>query len=792
MSNPQRTKIMKKLLFGALALVGILAVSCNKETEVPAGRVPSDGEKTTYTIKAVFSEPDDVRTAYADNKTFSWVKGDSVYVRCIDANNEYWGWRGFEAQNSGAETELVGELEDGWTPYDVAVYQAYKQVASVSYNDANVRVSMPISYHLDGYGMDADNEEPYYNSVSVPSDNPLSVLPLVGSAQEDGTLRFQTGVSILKANLTDVDPAATHVRFTAAAGYLGNYLMVKDGEIRMEESWASDQGQLYSVSFLEYYFAPVSDGKVSFYLPIPVGTLTKGSTIEVLDANDNVLFKKAFAKDVVLPRNKVVELAALSTKVEWVSLGTGKFGDHYHFNADYDVDVEIQQNAADPTEFRLVDPYAGYRELTEYEATGDEIGPDPYLVFRVLQKGERVNGTTVTRDDLVYFDAYYTGIIDDSYGVDPFLAHPSRWGNSFTENDWLRSIVVKYQGDGVTPANVQLAPIFFWLTDQAAGSGYWSGSNYLMENNIIEIKFPGAERIDLEASVAYLEIADSTPAQATAIVETSFSSAIASAKIVIAADETKAAEALANGTDVTTVTAAGECEVKLPANAPSGDYFVFMQTVVAEGLTAASNQLIMSDKFYYNNDETDLGLDLSVLFGSWTGDIIRNVSGQYTADTFSMTIEESDNPLSGDVLLTEIYGEPATIPVYGWFDGKTGTLTIAPDQPWAEFNEDYDVGMVDAQSPNKDLSFRYREDGTLYLQSCEFVAFYLYDKGTTTQSDYWWGYFYGNTTDYHLTMTKDESSTGSAPAALTKGTRSLNDKAVSKIGAPVREVAHMR
>lgn len=792
MSNQKRMKIMKKLFYSVLALAGILAVSCNKEIEKPVTITDFESVSThTVTVRADFGA--ETRTAYANDKTFSWVQGDTIQVYTVNEETGMARVAKLVAQESGASVDFVGEVEDGFELTSFAVYTA--KSSWLSWDENNFYVYLPGTTAI-------DNDEYQFN---VDSDNPMSNVPLVGSVDSEGVLHFSTATGVLKFNLTDLPSEATYFELGADDGnMLQGYFSVdvengtinreggREGTYTYTDKDGNEQTARYSYSNLFYVFTPSAAGEATIYVPVPVGTLGAGATVRIYNEDDEVIFTKKTTKDITVTRNKVTELAALSAKVEWVSLGTGKFGDHYHFNADYDVDVEIQQNGSDPTEFRLVNPYAGYRELTEYEATGDETGPDPYLVFRILRKGERVGGITVTHDDLVYFDAYYTGMIDDSYGVDPFLAHPSRWSSEFPEDDWLRSIVVKYQADGVTPANVQLAPVFFWVTDKEAGRGYWSGDTNLAANNMIEIKFPGAERVDLEASVSYLEIADSTPAQATAIVEATFSNAIASAKIVIAADETKAAEALASGADATTVTAAGECEVKLPANAPSGDYYVFMQTTVAEGLTPACNQLIMSDKFYYNNEETDLGLDLSVLLGAWTGDIIRNVSGQYSQDTFSMTIEESDNPLSGDVLLTDIYGIPATIPVYGWFDGKTGTLTIAPDQPWAEFNDTYDVGMVDAQSPNKDLSFRYREDGTLYLQSCEFVAFYLYDKGTTTQSDYWWGYFYGNTEDYHLTMTKDDaSSTGSAPAAL-KGTRSMNGKAVSKIGTSVREAARMR
>lgn len=795
MSNLKRMKIMKKLFYSVLALAGILAVSCNKEIEKPVAITDLESVSThTVTVRADFGA--ETRTAYANDKTFSWVEGDTIHVYTVNEATSMARVAKLVAQSSGASVDFVGEVEDGFELTSFAVYTAKN--SWLSWDENNFYVYLP--------GTTAINDADY--QFNVDSDNPMSNVPLVGDVDDQGVFHFSTATGVLKFNLTDLPSDAAYFELAADDGnMLQGYFSVdvENGTINREGgregtyTYTDKDGQektaRYSYTNLFYVFTPTADGEATIYVPVPVGTLGAGATVRIYNENDEEIFSKKTTKDITITRNKVTELVALSTKVEWISLGIGKYGDHIEFNPDYDQDVEILQNSANPNEFRIKNPYAGYIQLLKdndaYEESDALVGPSEYITFRILEKGERVNGVTVTRDDLVWFDAYYSGILNSNYGVDPFYAHPSRWSNSFDENYWLRNIVVKYQADGKTPANIQLAPVLFWLTDPDAGSGYYSGDNYLNENTLIEIKFPGAERVDLQASVAYSEIADSTPAQATAIVEASFTNAISSAKIVIAANETKAAEAFADGSAVTTVTTAGECEVKLPANAPSGDYYVYMQTEVAEGLTAACNQLVVSEKFYYNNDETDLGLDVSVLFGSWTGAIIRNVSGQYSQDTFTMTMEESDNPLSGDVLLTEIYGEPATIPVYGWFDGKTGTLTIAPDQPWAEFNETYDVGMVDAQSPNKDLSFRYREDGSLYLQSCEFVAFYLYNKGTTTQSDYWWGYFYGNTEDYHLTMTKS-ASTGSAPAAKAKGTQPRKEMTASKIGTPVRDAVIVR
>lgn len=798
MSNAQRLKIMKKLIYSVLALAGVLAVSCNKEVEAPVA-TELTGNTHTVTLKAAFAQEGNTRTSYANNKTFSWEEGDIVYVRCANLDTEQWYWVEFSAVSSGPTTDLTGEVENGFEPYDVAVYvPGPDYVNTLVYNESSVAVVAPISYHLDGAGLTINDEgekSPYWNSVNIPSDEPLSLLPLV-SVTKDEVLYFQTAMGVLKVNLTDVPAEATHVRIAAAGdACLGNYLMVQDGEIRMNEPWVDDEDQRRATSFVEYYFEPVSDGNVSFMIPIPVGTLATGSTIYVLDENNGILFSKQFKKDVVVARNKITELASLSAKVEWVSLGTGKFGDHLSFNPDYDQDVVIEQNAAEPTQFRISDPYAGYRTEIEYEPTGAEYGPDDYFYFEILQKGASVEGVTVTHDDLVWFSTYYTGIVNSSYGVDPILLHPSYWADDFPENTWLNSIVVKYQADGVTPANIQLAPVCFWITDPDAGSGYWSSDSYLYSNNIIEIKFPGAERIDLSAEVTYLEIADPNTEQAIALVEAEFSDAIASADLVIASSETAAAAAFAAGTAVTTVTAASDAiEVKLPANAPTGDYYVYMKTTpnASLGLTdaaiAAGTQTVVSTKFHYTNANTDLGLDVDVILGTWTAPVMFNNGEEFSEQVFDITFGETDDPFAGDVLITNIWGDDATKPVYAWFDGKLGILTIPAGQPYMEYNEKYDLGLVDANTPRKALELRYREDGSLYLQSCEFVGFYLYTKAGKPYT--WIAYFYGNNgnQDYYVTFTK-EAASGSAPAGVAKAPRQWNVRGEAQLGRLERKSA---
>ena len=767
MSNWKRMKIMKKLLYSALALVGILAVSCNKETEAPQTAPERSGKTHTVTLKAAFAEEGETRTAYTNNKTFSWVAGDVVYVRCMN-EEYYWYWAPFTADNSGAETTLTGEVDEGYEPYDVAVYVPGEDyVETEYYNGSSVRVVAPISYHENGYGLDVDSDgdtTPYWNSVSIDSANPLSRLPLVSVTKND-VFYFQTAMGALKVNMTGVSAEATHVRITTADGCIGNYLMVQDGEIRMSEPWYDEDGQRFATSFAEYYFQPVSDGNVSFVMPLAVGTLPVGSTFSILDENDNVLYTKTVRKDITIARNKVTELVAFNAQSDWKSVGMGKFYDSYvweeaGWTAGEYVDVEIFQDASNPGIFRIASPYGAAATHFNYTPAGTVVPADEYLTL------------TITEDYVSYPD-HNTGVYDAYYGEGTLLIHPLYYFGIG------RNIVAKYGAKGL-PANILLAPIYYW-----PDAGYWTEDTFVNDNDVIQILFPGASSLDLNAVVSFVEISNDDPAAAIALADVVLGSDIVSAKLVVAADAKDAVAALSDPDLVTSVSATGEYEVKLPANAPSGDYYVYLQTTPAEGLTEVAVQLASSEKFYFTNKDEDLGLDVSVLYGTWSGGIYWKYGSWYDT-TINFTFAETDDPFSGDVLVTEIWGEEAVFPVYAWFDGKTGVLTMPGAQPWylqAVNGTTYAVGLVDANNPEADLVFRYRSDGTLYMDPM-FAAFYLYDADTFEEDpDLWLGYFYGKSDDDHLVLTKETAS--SAPARV-KAHRDFTSSMASKV-KPVRK-----
>ena len=757
-------KIMKRILIASLAFLGIFAVSCNKEIEAPVA--PAENSVATYKQTVTATIGNDTRTAYADFQKFSWVAGDKIDIFTYNESTEYTRIATFTAQEDGTTTVFEGEVEGGYELANLAVYPD-----NAGFIEGELAFFTPGLVYVDG------TDDTYY---TVSSENPLANLALVGRLNDDNTAyAFKTAMGAVKITLTDLSSDAAYLRISAPEKIAG-YFAIDENDCITNESaipgtYTTQSGSTanYSNNNLWYGFTPAADGTATLYIPLPVGKLSAGTVIYVEDEDEEVLFQKKVKKDIIIERNKVTELVPLSTKVEWTSLGIGKFGDHYYYNPNYDVDVEIQQNASEPTQFRLVDPYAGYRELLEYTPTGEEYGPDPYLYFRIMSKGETLNGVTAEHDDLVYFDAYYNGIIDDSYGVDPFLAHPSRWG--LEENLWQHSIVVKYQSDGVTPANVQLAPIFFWLTEPDEGTGYWSGEGTLGYNNLIEIRFPGADRVDLDTKVAYVEVVDSNPAQAVALVSYSASDAIQSAKLVIAANEADAKAAFADASRYTVATESDNYEVKFPANAPSGDYFVYAQTTVSPDLTPLCAQLVTSESFKYFNADSNLDYKLEDIVGSYK---VKNYyynsqEGDWLVEEMTLKVEESDDPLFGDIMFTDFLPEVLgyyqgltyTSNLYANFNTATGEITVPAGQAIATSGGAEWV-VAGFSSITADVHFVLNKPGVLAVDGN--IAFYPFVDGEGL------GRFLWTNKDIVFNRTSAASAPALAPAAGRRGAHEIN------------------
>ena len=759
MSNPKERKIMKKLLYSALALVGIFAVSCNKEMNLADETPVVPANKHKVTIKA--SIGDDTRTAYANERTFSWVEKDSIYVMTQNEAEEMLRLEVFYAKSSGATVEFEGEVEDGFEPYAVAFYTAADSyVAFGGEDDGNIYLNMPGSTYIDG-----DNTK-YY---TVSSSNPLANLPLLGFQDEDGTYFFRSAMGVLKFTFTDLDASAKWFELAASDGQMlqgqfaidfENGVVSRDGA---REGTYEYNGRTYRYSYsnLFYNFTPASDGTVSIYVPVPLGTLGAGAKVSIMDADNNVLFERTTTKDIEIARNKVTELAPVKAKYEWKSLGTGKYLDTYIWDmagwtADEYVDVDIYQDASNPNTYRIVSPYGAAATKFHYTPAGTVTPASDALTI------------TITPEDYVEYPDHQTGVYSSTYEEGTMFFHPKNYyGNG-------RNIVAKYDANGV-PANVLIAPVYEWEE-----AGYWTASNFVFSNDVIQILFPGVTvPVDLSSFVSYGEVVDDDPAQPVASFSIEFGPDMASAQVVIAEDEDAARAALAAGTNVTSVDKDGQYEVLFPANAPSGDYKVFALVSPKDGFTAAAADLVSSTTFKYISSDEDKGYEISDIEGVYESETIwiAYYSGgwQWEKGKHYIVIEESDDDLLGNIMITEVAADteeggfdlyPNTdnvAPIYGTFNTRSGEISFEPCQPLYESTQNGDYWTLVGERDDSGCNFFMSEAGKIESIGRNYIG--SLDPTTLTLQGYYRiiGGSYGVNIAY-TRQVEEENAVAAAPA----------------------------
>lgn len=778
---------MKKLAYSILALAAVLSVSCNKEQEAPVA--PSTSEKHTVSIKAAIAPG--TRTSYENDKTFSWKKGDVVQVMTISADESYLRIEDFTAESDGPETILTGEVEEGYTLYGIAFYTAADSyVAFGGENDGNIYVNMPSFTYIDG-----DNTQ-YYTAQSA---NPLANLPLTGFENEDGTYFFQTASGAAKFTIEDIPEGAAYFAIEGSSVALsGQFALAQDGTLNAADArigsytYTGSDGQehtsYYSSRYIVYHFDRQADGKGTIYMPLPIGEIPAGATVSFYDDElENVLYTRPIRTAIPIERNKVTEVATFSASYEWESMGTGAFYDlpvFYYMTAEDDREndeilyhmsmVEFFQDKNVPGVYRFENPYkaaAEYRGYTIDEEFAKDM--DDYLTITIL------------KDGTIIYDDFYTGYKYNSTSggttadVHPFAACPGNWGDDNSFN-----FVAKYNADGV-PTNAFLSSLYLYAKDGGYYYWNWPDSWSYMWTTIL---FPDAEeQLDLNCSVSMTEIADDTPAHPTAKVELSLGDDLVGAYLVIAPDKETAEEMIAAGKG-TYATETGSFVAPFPEDAPTGSYFAYAKTVPAEGLTENCGLLFVSeDEFDYFRTDMDRQLTMEDIVGSYTASNYYFTFKQYRVlnygwtsqpETLTMVIEESDNPLSGDIMFTDICpevvksfaGKKVTAsPIYGWFDTATGVITIDPGQTaYTASSNYYTVSNIDGE----EVSLYLKEPGVVFCKNN--IAFMQNGEMNEYDMPEAW-------TNTETTFTRDGSS--SAPA-LAPARRQAETKSKAGHSAP--------
>ena len=178
---------------------------------------------------------------------------------------------------------------------------------------------------------------------------------------------------------------------------------------------------------------------------------------------------------------------------KWNDLGVGTFTMNVYWDP-FTCAVRFFQSDLNPAIYRIK-----MHEVLE-DGTTDLIFSEEqntYLYLKVLKKGDKVFDNVADQDDLVFFDVFYTGIIDSTYNAELLLAHPGYF-SSLTVADWYKNKVIQFKEDG-SPAVIQLAPYIFMN-----GIGGW---DFFSQDNAIILVLPGCQLVDytMEIEPGYSE-----------------------------------------------------------------------------------------------------------------------------------------------------------------------------------------------------------------------------------------------------------------------------------------------
>lgn len=442
---------MKKLFVFAASVAAVAAVSCSKSE----ADLASVNNEPVRKITAVIENA--TKTAYVESgstATFSWKAGDQIKLLVYsnsDATKAANFYR-FNADSDGASSDFTLSGTSNWSAYSTIGYALYSSELVPGGTDGAYTVTLPDTYSVSG------------------SDFSTVKIPMIGKETSTDVYSFKTAVGVLKLTLTNVPVAARKLVLKTSDAVAGTYPLDYENGLLMSAATSSTNN--ITINFSQQ----AAGSTVDVYIPVPVGSISAGATIEIQQTDGTVIKATgATVKAIPVERNKILPIGSISVE-DWVSLGTGKFVDNHGFyqagwssstiDASTYLDVEIQQHATETNRYRLVKPYQALFDTYNTTPLAGATGPNDYLTFTV-------------RDDIsqgiVLNDSYRTGFQNYDQAYELWHDNPYWYGANFYNNR-----IIKYDGSG-NPANIQLAPNYY---------GYYTES--CAENPKIEIVFPGA------------------------------------------------------------------------------------------------------------------------------------------------------------------------------------------------------------------------------------------------------------------------------------------------------------
>ena len=280
---------MKKYLIRTVLVLAAIT-ACTKEIEIPAPVVDNGQEevasgKVTLTFTATIGE--ETRTAYAGDKTASWVDGDAISV-CVTNGSAYEVDTFTYTTNNGGE--FTGQVTSGYTTIVSGVYPA--NANHVFTNGAVASVYLPDTYSL-GTANDTGIAIPMVGEMVVPE------------GSETPTFTFHHICGALKIEIIDIFNALT---FTTNNEAITGSFSLSGGRIATAAS-SGPSTVTFNYGRLSTNIANQERGNRTFYIPVPDCTLTAGAQVQ-LKKNTATVYEKTTSTPIVFS-NKIQRMSAL-------------------------------------------------------------------------------------------------------------------------------------------------------------------------------------------------------------------------------------------------------------------------------------------------------------------------------------------------------------------------------------------------------------------------------------------------------------------------------------------------
>lgn len=642
---------MKKYLFALTAAAVALLSSCAKE-EAPAAVESNPG---AFTITARIDN-DATKTHYvegASSASLYWNSGDQFKLIVYkDDEGKAANYYSFQAANDASGSEATFTIVSGsmdLTNYKPAGYAVYPKALTIGGVKDAYTVTLSGEYTISS---GADLSKVAVPMIGVPTD-----------AADANTYVFSPAVGVLKVQLTNVPASARKVVLKAvdADNVSGVFPLDAANGFRMAD--AGSAGHTVTVNFP----SQTEGSDIAVYMPIPVGSISAGAVFELQDNAGTALHATPpTVKAINVAKGQLIPVKAINITSDWTTLGTGKFVDNFLWGKmiaekiidadtpDY-VEVIIQQNVTDNTQYRLANPYGTAAQQFGVVASS----PDPYLTFTIADNGS------------VTFTTHNTGI-EINYNA-----------KKTTKLVPGGAKCLLLSGTKTNPQVVQLAPTYK-ATDDSAGNQYSKGGT----SNMIHIVFP--------AAMSNYEPTISNVGNDPETMLGSFDLTCASPRTRLILSQENAIQ-LAYSASYNTG--------KEKAN------YTNDQTDLNWNSKIDASGKWYLNWFVMNNANDDCYRQGSIGFYAITSDDVLKVCG--TWGTIPVVIEKSDDPTKGSIMITQIDTYTATYGVYGYTfvnssQSNRQELIFANGQLFA----DYDTGLVHGTyGPMDKLSYQELNSG---------------------------------------------------------------------------------